>query len=365
MARDFKDFKDQYLSYIEEMEQKRESILRDYQERLRVYQEKLQRYREATSSFFTRWLGDVIPMPKAPAEPDLSEYEQLPNLSLAEVGQRFAIRYSDITSSINGVRVSTQSSFPPAGYNMVSSSKRSRVDETGLDTKSILGELADLWTVVEYLGNGQFKDLITEEIFVIPTKSDLVLNTVTQSTEQEARKQHESLQQHPLGIRAVEITKVTENLNHQDFELYLTEVPITDEIFPVLESLTPEIQESILQYTVPRKQEIETKIAELKQASVLGINQYFEKVNALVMDRYYEDAMSQSEKIHMEEEKIRQAVLKKLEEIKRQEQKAREHQESNRQERARLEREREVAREFDTFFSENEAEPVITTSLQK
>ncbi len=365
MARDFEDFKNQYLSYIKEMDQKRESVLGNYQEQLRDYEERLQKYRDATSGFFTRWLGEVIPMPQAPQVPDLSSYAKLPNITMAEVGQRFAIRYGDITTSISGVRTTTSDSFPPAGYNMVSSTRRTRVDEAGLDTHNILGDIADLWTVVEYLGNGQYQDLVTGEILVTPTKSNDVLDTVTQSTEQEARKQQENLQQYPLGIKAMEITRVKQELDSQAFELSLTEVPITDEIFPALEALTPEIQEEILQTTIPRKEEILSKLTELRQVAIARLSQYFEKANELIIDRYYNDAMNRSEQAQIEEEQIRQAVRNKLEEIKAQQLQAKEQEEKRRQKESELARQREVETEFETMFAESEQEPVLSTLTQK
>ena len=297
MAKNFYDFNEQFLSAIRKREAEKKGAKWEYEQ-------KLSELKKRKQSLFTRLFDRKLLNQAEPEELDLSEFEQLPDLSLAEIGQRFAIRYGDVISSISGLRVCYSRAYIQDAYD----TSRKRVDEIGLDTKGILGDVEKLWTVVEYIGDGQYKDLVTNEVLVVPTKAEkAVLATVSQSSEKEARRQQENLLQYPLGIRSYEIIQGMNNFNSTTLRVtHFYGKLLTDELFPDLKSLSPRIKEMILQNTLPREEEIKAKLAELKQAARVGLKEYFEKIDEKTMNDYYEDAMKRSKEMQLEDEKMRQ-----------------------------------------------------------
>lgn len=301
MAKSFYDFNEQFLSAI--LKRDAEKARKKWE-----YEQKLKELRKRKQNLFTR-LFDRKLLNQVEPELDLSEFEQLPDLSLAERGQIFAIRYGDIISSISGLRVYYSRAYIQDAYD----TSRKRVDEIELDTKGILGDIAKLWTVVEYIGDGQYIDLVTNEVLVIPTKAEkAVLETVTQSSEKEARRLQETLLQYPLGIRSCEIIEGMNNFDSVSLKVtHFYGKLLTDELFPDLKSLDSGIEKMILQNTLPREDEIKAKLAELKQAARAGLKEYFEKINEKTMNAYYEDAMKRSKEMQLEDEKVEQEQRKK------------------------------------------------------
>lgn len=302
MAKDIYDFKRQFIFAVRKRDDEKERVKREYEKELSNYILDLQKKQKQKSTVFKRILGKNSSMLKEPIKPDLSEFEKLPDISLAEIGQRFAICYGDITGPLYGLKIYRYSDDIDNILKII----RDRVDEIELNTAGILGELRFIWTVVEYMGDGKYKDLVTGEVLLVPVSTEkTVLETATQSTAEKAKQQQEFLLQNPLGIQSEEIT-VKEYVNDESKGHYLSEVPLTDELFPELNALTPEIKKSILEITIPRKEEIEEKLSVLKQASIVGLKKYFEKRNEEVMNQYYEDAMKRSKEMQKEEEKRNQ-----------------------------------------------------------
>lgn len=333
MANDFNEFRRQYIDYIYDMEMEKDSVCQEYEEQL---------FNDQSLNPILRKIKKLLGIPLAlmpPKQLDYSEYDEHPNLSIAEVGQEFAIQYGDITSSISGLSIE-KGTYDFEDRRGVPGEKRIRVDGVGLDTKSILGDISDLWTVVKYLGNGQYVDLVTDEIFVVPKNKDTLLdiaiqsedlvtdenallNPILQHIEKEASEEQEALIQYPLGIKAMEIT--IGDAVYRDYEaVRLYEELLTDELFPYLQSLIHE--EEILQETFPRQEEIKEKLRDLRQAAIVGIKQFFNKRKSDILKQYSEAATKASRKMRQEEKELQEKM-------------------------AELERQRRIEEEFDRVFS--------------
>lgn len=333
MSKSFNEFRRQYIDYIHDMEMEEDPVCQEYEEQL---------FNNQSLNPILRKIKRLLGIPLAlmpPKKPDYSEYDEHPNLSIAEVGQEFAIQYGDITSSISGLSIE-KGTYDFEDRRGVPGEKRIRVDGVGLDTKSILGDISDLWTVVKYLGNGQYIDLVTGEIFVVPKNKDTLLdiaiqsedlvtdenallNPILQHIEKKASEEQEALIQYPLGIKAMEIT--IGDAVYRDYEaVRLYEELLTDELFPYLQSLTH--KKEILQETDPRQEEIKEKLRDLRQAAIVGIKQFFNKRKSDILKQYSEAAIKASRKMRQEEKELQEKM-------------------------AELERQRRIEEEFDRMFS--------------
>ena len=137
MAKDIYDFKRQFIFAVRKRDDEKERVKREYEKELSNYRLNLQKNQKQKATVFKRILGKNSPMLKEPIKPDLSEFEKLPDISLAEIGQRFAICYGDITGPLYGLKIYRYSDDIDNILKII----RDRVDKIELNTAGILGEL--------------------------------------------------------------------------------------------------------------------------------------------------------------------------------------------------------------------------------
>ena len=198
-----------------------------------------------------------------------------------QIGDRFAIQYGALST--------------PVYYE----------DEHPYTTATIIsnfhnlnmGEISDYWTVLEYIGNNQFIDLITGEIIVKQTDIDLILDTVTIEYEQKALAQQQELLENPLAIGS--------------YDGYS---------FNGIKSLTTELKQKILEESMPRQEEIITTIQKKKKEARKLITIMYDKKNRGKMHRLFNEATEENiirdreiAKQKQEEERRRQEEEKRLE----------------------------------------------------
>lgn len=348
MAKSFEEYKKIYFDYFEKVSQIRNEAYRRHQEEVEEYQRKLSEYRSSIAGHIFHLIGSSVLEPKLPEQPDLSAYDQVPHYEFAEVGQWFAVQYKSITGAVNGVHLYVSETTPPIGPDAVRRITRDRYDKTSLDTETVLGDVADLWTVVEYLGDGRYKDLVSGEILRVPAQAEKVIDTVTQATQSQAEEQRKAISEYPLGIKCAEITETFSKT--VDREVEFEEVPVLDEIFPVVEELTTERQEVILRETLPRKEEIQSRMGQLREQAKIRLDDFYLRLNALVLDEYYEDAMSRSGEMHAEEEAKRQEELRKQQELEAKKQELIEAERRRKEAADKLAAEEAITREFEEMF---------------
>ena len=150
-----------------------------------------------------------------------------------------------------------------------------------------MDEVANLWTVIEYIGENQFMDLVTGEIYIDQVNIDHVRDTVTREYEEEAQEMYCDLVEHPLGLR-----KITR--------------------------LTTEIKQKILEETLPRQDEIILIMERKKKTAQKLVLDFYKRKNRAKMHQLYNEATIENKRI---DEVIRKQ--KELEERRRQEEEAR------------------------------------------
>ncbi|MBR3209323.1 MAG: hypothetical protein IKF82_03550 [Bacilli bacterium] len=240
--------------------------------------------------------SSALKRPRLPEAPDLSLFDKFPNVEISKPHQRYAVKYGSIVGPIVEVSESKQT------VDNFSYVRRSYVDSISLDGGRELGDLASLWTVLEYVGNGIYKDLITGRSFVVPVRVSSVLDTVTQGTEGKAQGIKLGLLSSPLRIKGVEVTRFTETDIEDSNNYVYSEEPIIDKVVPALRELTPAIQESILRNTLPRRVDIISALDYLERKAKKGVSDYYEELNRRTLSSYYDDAMSHSSEMHRLEE---------------------------------------------------------------
>ena len=165
-----------------------------------------------------------------------------------QVGDRFAIKYSSIATPLY------YKDEHPYSCAMI------KYNSHDLDC----GEIGELWTVIEYIGDGQFLDLISGEVFRKQIFEEYVHDTVTQSYEEVALKEQQELLDSPLAIGV-----------HGYSEL------------------TTEIKQSILQKTMPKSKEIISTLGEMKEEAVKLISFTYERINKAAMAKQHEEALAE------------------------------------------------------------------------
>ena len=245
--------------------------------------------------------SSALKRPRLPEAPDLSLFDKFPDVEISRPNQGYVIRYGSIVGPIFDVSESVQT------VDNFSYTRRSYVDSISLDSGRELGDIASLWTVLEYVGNGVYKDLVTDRLFTIPVRSSSVLDTVTQGTEGKAQGIKLGLLSSPLRIKGVEVTRFVEG-DIEDSNNYVSiEEPIIDKVVPALHELKLnddkiKIPESILKFTAPRRSEIISALDYLERKAKKGVSDYYEELNRRTLSSYYDDAMSHSSEMHRLEE---------------------------------------------------------------
>lgn len=209
-------------------------------------------------------------------------------------GQRFAIKYKDIVGPVAEIYKDLRDSY----YHItdITTVHITRVikDSTKLDSKESFGELSELWTVVEYIGNNQFKDLVTGTILKVPVSSKEVKDTVSKDTEKEAMEIKNSLLEKPLSIKG-EIVKIgIEYSEDNGYTDVYDQLLLFDKIFPNVDELSPKIKEQIIQNTLPKKEQLQKIMQDLEVRAREKVSSYYDDLNSKKMEEYYEDAMSKS-----------------------------------------------------------------------
>ena len=192
-----------------------------------------------------------------------------------KVGDRFAMQYLQLTTPL------TEKVYPGTSIKTekdVHKLKKSRQSY--------------LWTVVEYLGNGLFLDLITNEVFTTQISSDEVQDTVTQSYYNSALSKQDELFSIPLAISGVS--------SEESFKL---------------KKLTPELMDYILRYSIHMKDELTSFLEDLKQNARLLIMKFYDEKDLKVflthrIEAYKEDTERvKAKNIQIEEEKARREEM--------------------------------------------------------
>lgn len=267
-----------------------------------------QEYRERLEAYEDSFFRMLKQKPSEPVslEPDYSDIE------FTKRGEIFAIQYKDIVGPI--VKNYTKISYD--------CDRRKQKYPIELDSGRVLGDIGELWTIVECQGEGIYKDLTTGRIFTLPIKEEEVLDTVSQDTEERAREIKRELIESPLRLRVTEITIIPAGLTE--------EKPIIDGNFPILEEATPEKIDYFMTKTRPKEDEIRAKLDELEELAREKTEEYYARINAEELDIQYEDAMWHSKQMQEEERKRELARQreeerrrKEAEELARQQEKAR------------------------------------------
>ena len=150
-----------------------------------------------------------------------------------------------------------------------------------------MDEIANYWTVLEYIGENQFMDLVTGEIYIDSVNIDRVKDTVTREYEDEAQTMYCDLVEHPLGLRNIT-------------------------------SLTPEIKQKILEETMPNQDRIILVMEKKKKTAQKLVLDFYKRKNRGKMHQLYNEAMNEN---RVRDEEI--ARLRREEERKRAEEEKR------------------------------------------
>jgi len=146
-------------------------------------------------------------------------------------------------------------------------------------------EISNLYTVVEYIGDGRYLDLVSNIEFRPAVVEDDILDTVTQSYEEEARAIHDDLIETPISISGIGFVE-----------------------------LTPEIRARILYDTLPRSEEIVSALEQVQNISRVEIEKFYEKLNRGKMHYYYNIAQRENKERDTEAYRLRQEELRREEE---------------------------------------------------
>lgn len=188
--------------------------------------------------------------------PNFAYYDRLLEEDFLKYGQLYAIRYEDIVGPF--YRISEGETL--SGY------FRECEDSISLNGVDILGDVAKLWTILRYDGNGQLYDTISERYLSVPISEFHVSSDIDGKTQEKMSR----LVANPLGIRGVEVTNSVGE-------------PITKNV-PFVESAS-KVQETFLRDTLPRKQEIIERLDMLEAKAKKGLFDFLGISNP----EYYEE----------------------------------------------------------------------------
>lgn len=196
-----------------------------------------------------------------------------------QIGDRFAIQYGAISTPV----------YYEDEHPYTSAKIKTNYHDLGM------GEISECWTVLEYIGDKQFIDLITGEIIVYQTDIDFILDTVTIEYEQKALAKQQELLENPLALG-----------NYDGFH------------FHGITQLTPNLKKIIIEESMPRQEEIISTIQKKKQEARKLISTMYERKNRGKMHKLYNEAAKENERRNAE-----LARQKREEERKRQEEERR------------------------------------------
>lgn len=285
MANSTKEYIAMYRELVDELDRQKSEAIQTYFDQRAIW---------------ASYSGLSFLRPREPKVPDLSIFDKIPNIEFSELHQRYAIKYSSIVGPIVDVSVNETRH---GDFHDVS---RSYVDSISLDSTHAMGDLSSLWTAIEYMGNGVYKDLVSGRAFSLPVRASSVLDTVTRSTQGKAQGIKLGLLNAPLRIKGVQVTRFAEVST--DDATIRREVPIIDQIIPAVKELTPELQETILTETLPRSSEIVLALDELERKAKKGVSDYYDGINSRKLSEYYNDAMDRSSRVHEQEEEERKEL---------------------------------------------------------
>ncbi len=200
------------------------------------------------------------------------------------IGKRYAMQYGRISTPISSKEEHPYSSaILVCNYHELSAEP-----------------IAKLWTVVEYLGNGQYLDLITQEVYRKQTPDEDILDTVTQSYERKALEQESSLLHQPLAIGS--------------YSYYQNGL--------VMQDLTPELKQKIIEESLPRKEEIISVVETMKEEAKKKIVLFYKQKNERKINQYQLAAERENEEIdrkRREEEYLQELARIEQEKLAREE----------------------------------------------
>ena len=201
--------------------------------------------------------------------------EKLDNEEGLKIGYRFAIKYSAIDT-------------PLFEYD------REYVYDVRKSVHQLhLGDISELYTVIEYIGAGQFLDLLTGRVFIMQVNANKVKDTITREYEGEALVEQEDLLNHPLAVA------------YSDYKTG----------YSTLYLLNPAIKERILKKSLPRKEEIKAILSCAEAEAQKLILDFYDKLDERRMSALYWEAREED---HARSVKARREESKRKEEAKRQ-----------------------------------------------
>lgn len=188
-----------------------------------------------------------------------------------------------------------------------------------------MNDISDLWTVIEYIGEGKYLDLITGEIYTGQIFRERILDTVTQEYEMEALEMKARLLENPLAIGSY---------SHIYGPVQLREVDT-------------EMKQKILNESMPRKEEIKEQVQSMKKEAQERINLFYQRHN----ENKLLEMQKQAEKENRE--------------FDRQKAQERWEQEQERKKQERLEREAKLREIIDPQFDSLFPKDIATKILRK
>lgn len=225
-------------------------------------------------------------------EPKQPLVEEESKVDFPIVGQKYAIKYSDIVGPV-------VSAFYDDEGNVVAEPSefgREFFDPTHLK----VGDISNLWTIVECIGDNKFKDMASGRVFGLPVEA--------RELEQDSLDEKESLLGDPLRIRSSKVISFSKGDGvGPDTTIYSR--PISG-LLPVLQELTDDVQKSFIEETMPRKDEIVSSLSSLEEQSRENIEAYYAKVGMGQMDTTSDDLADEIEAL-----KTAKSVLEEEHEI--------------------------------------------------
>mgnify|MGYP007056184824 CR=1 FL=1 len=188
------------------------------------------------------------------------------------MGKRFAVKYGSITSPL-----AEEEEHPY--YSVMIINPLWKAEEDSID---------ELWTVVEYIGEGKYLDLVTGEIYPTQKLDITIRDTVTREYEEEALKDQEELLTNPLSIISGRHRGLTETM-----------------LRPAVCELTPEIKKSILEETMPQQEHIQEVLAARKKFYIEKLKQFYETKNGRKMVELQKAAQEEDRRYKLEQDRIK------------------------------------------------------------
>lgn len=201
--------------------------------------------------------------------------------TVTQVGDRFAIQYGQLSTPL---------------YRLEEHSCHHTMIEKNFHNIN-MDEISNLWTVVEYIGENKFIDLVTGEIYIEQENIDSVKDTVTREYEDEAQNMYCDLVEHPLGLR--KISQLTTEIKQKIME---ETMPIQEKVILILEKKKKNAQKLVLDFY---RRKNRAKLHRLFNEATIENNRRNEEIRR---QKEIEDKRRQ-------EEETRQAAIRLREEV--------------------------------------------------